>query len=119
MDVGDIMTSFTHLSGSIALLVKLNDITDPETMNVESEAVHLLNSRNSRLVSFEYNVDSTKNVLERTSKSTNGFHFTANAGNLQTVFPNALSKVVELVRETLFLSKRVQVIQKIYLKCLA
>ena len=108
LDVGDQMTSFTYLSGSIVLLVKLNDITQPETMNVEAEAIHLLNSRNSRLVTFEYNIDSTKNVLERTSLLTDGSYFTA-AANYQTVFPSVIDRTLEMIRETKFRSKRVEV----------
>ena len=50
VDLADILTPFKDQSGSIALLVKLNDATGQATMAVEAEAVHVLNSRNIRLV---------------------------------------------------------------------
>ena len=110
LDVGDILTDFTHLSGSIAFVVKLNDITQIDEMNVESEAVHLLNSRNTRLVTFEYNVDSQQNVCERSTLLTGGVHFAADSNNYQSVISSALNKTIDLVRDERFRSRRVQVI---------
>lgn len=111
LDVGDVLTDFTHLSGSIALVVKLNDITQIDEMNVESEAVHLLNSRNTRLVTFEYNVDSQQNVCERSTLLTGGVHFVADSNNYQSVISSALNKTIDLlVRDERFRSRRVQVI---------
>ncbi len=114
LDVGDVLTKFTHLSGSIALVIKLNDITNMDEMKVESEAVHLLNSRNARLITFEYNVDSSKNVMERSTLLTGGTHFPANSNSFQTVISSVLNKTVELVRDPKFLNRRVQVIITIY-----
>ena len=110
LDVGDVLTDFTHLSGSIAFVVKLNDITQIDEMNVESEAVHLLNSRNTRLVTFEYNADSQQNVFERSTLLTGGVHFAANSNNYQSVISSALNKTIDLVRDERFRSRRVQVI---------
>lgn len=109
MDVGDILTDFTHLSGSLALVIKLNDVTDKLTMSVESEAIHLLNSRNIRLISYEFNDDAKNKILERHSALTNGFHYPANAVNYQSVFTAALNKVTELVQQPAFRNRRVQV----------
>jgi hypothetical protein len=114
LDVGENLTSFTHLSGSIALVFKLNDITNMTEMKVESEAVHLLNSRNARLITFEYNDDSSKNVMERSTLLTGGTHFPANLNSYQTVISSVLNKTVELVRDPKFLNRRVQVIITIY-----
>lgn len=110
LDVGDVLTSFTHLSGSIALVFKLNDITNVNEMKVESEAVHLLNSRNARLITFEFNDDSSKNVMERSTLLTGGTHFPANFNSYQSVISSVLNKTVELVRDPEFLNRRVQVI---------
>lgn len=110
LDVGDVLTSFTHLSGSIVLVFKLNDITNVNEMKVESEAVHLLNSRNARLITFEFNDDSSKNVMERSTLLTGGTHFPANFNSYQSVISSVLNKTVELVRDPEFLNRRVQVI---------
>jgi hypothetical protein len=89
----------------------LNDITQINEMNVESEAVHLLNSRNTRLVTFEYNVDSQQNVFERSTLLTGGVHFAADSNNYQSVISSALNKIIDLlVRDERFRSRRVQVI---------
>jgi hypothetical protein len=110
LDVGDVLTNFTHLLGSIALVVKLNDITHISEMNVESEAVHLLNSRNTRLITFEYNINSQQNVCERSTLLTGGVHFAADSNNYQSVISSALNKTIDLVRDERFRSRRVQVI---------
>ncbi|XP_046639085.1 calcium-activated chloride channel regulator 3A-1-like [Daphnia pulicaria] len=111
LDVGDVLTSFTHLSGSIALVFKLNDITNMNEMKVESEAVHLLNSRNARLITFEYNDDSSKNVMERSTLLTGGTHFTANLNSYQSVISSVFNKTVELVRDPKFRNRRVQLLR--------
>jgi hypothetical protein len=110
LDVGDVLTNFAYLSGSIALVFKLNDITQIDQMNVESETVHLFNSRNIRLVTFEYNVDSTKNIFERSTSLTGGFYFPAKSNNYQSVISSVLNKTIDLVRDPLFRNRRVQVI---------
>lgn len=115
LDVGDVLTNFTYLSGSIALVIKLNDITNMDQMKVESEAVHLLNSRNARLITFEYNYDNSKNVLERSTLLTGGTYFPANSSSYQLVFSSALNKTIDLVKDPKFLNRRVQVTITIYI----
>ena len=110
LDVGDVLTNFAHLSGSIALVVKLNDITQIDQMNVESETVHLLNSRNIRLVTFEYNVNSTQNIFERSTSLTGGTYFAANLTSYTSVITSAINKTIDLLnRDQRFLNRRVQV----------
>lgn len=109
MDVADLLTDYTFLSGSIALIVKLNDVTNTTTMNVESEAIHVLNSRNVRLVAFEYNVDTKNQILERSAGLTNGFHYAATANDYQTVLSAAFTKTGDLIREPSFRNRRIQV----------
>lgn len=106
LDVGDILTEFTHLSGSIALLVKLNDITGEQQMNVECEATHLLNSRSARLVTFEFG---SNNVLVRSTLMSGGTHFPADSTNYQSVFSSAINKTLELTGESRYQNRRIQV----------
>lgn len=80
-------------------------------MNVESEATHLLNSRNIRLVSFEYGNNTRNKILDRTTSLSGGYHFAANMQDYRVVFPNVVSKLItELLPQSLFRSRRVQVI---------
>ncbi|XP_057366133.2 calcium-activated chloride channel regulator 3A-1-like [Daphnia carinata] len=108
LDVGDILTEFTHLSGSIALLVKLNDITGVQQMNVECEATHLLNSRSARLVTFEFG---SNNVLSRSTLMSGGTHFPADSTNYQTVFSSVINKALELVQESRYQNRRIQLVR--------
>lgn len=105
LDVGDILTPFTYQSGSIALLAKLSTGTYVEDMDVESEAVNLLNSRNVRLVTIEYTYDD----LSRITSLTGGSYFSINSNNYFSTISTALSQVVSLVKESKFQSRRIQV----------
>lgn len=110
LDTGDILTDYSYLAGSIVLLVKLSDVTDTNNMNVEAEAVHLLNSRNIRLVTIEFNPDVSKNkILERTTLLSGGTHFAANSSDYQTVFQIATNKTIDMVKEPFYRNRRVQV----------
>lgn len=107
LDAGDILTPYTHQSGSIIFLVKLNPVTDEEAMNTESEVVHLLNSRNARLVTIELGGSS----LERTTLLTDGFYYSCTDSYCQGLIMNAMDQVVTMVKQTKFQSRRVQLIQ--------
>ena len=110
LDVADAMTPFAHLSGSIALIIKLNDPTALEQMKIEADSINLLNSRNVRLISFEYSLQSSNTVLQRPTELSTGYHFPANSGDYTIVFQNAVTKTIDLVKETMFRNRRIPVI---------
>ena len=107
VDVADILTPYKDHSGSIALIVKLNDATGQATMAIEAEAVNLLNSRNIRLVTVEYGTSNL--VAQRSTLLSNGNFFNALSTNYQNVMTSAQQQVVDLSRQTQFQSRRVQV----------
>ena len=77
-------------------------------MNVESEAIQLLNSRNIRLVTAE--IGDGPRILERTTLLTAGSYFSDSSDNHESVILNALNQVKSyLISETSFTSRRIQV----------
>ena len=90
LDIGDNLSPFTYQSGSLVLLVKLSDST-AASMNVESEAINLLNSRNSRLVTVE--IGEGRQVLERTTLLTGGSYFSGTSTNYGSAITDALGVI--------------------------
>ena len=96
LDIGDNLSPFTYQSGSIVLLVKLSDST-ATSMNVESEAISLLNSRNIRLVTVE--VGDGPRVLDRTTLLTNGAYFPASPAGYVAAITGALNQITNIFLE--------------------
>jgi len=107
LDIGNTLSPFTYQSGSIVLLVKLSDST-VASMNVESEAISLLNSRNIRLVTAE--IGDGPKVLQRTTLLTCGSYFSGTLTNYGAAITEAL-KVIKGIIDSgeAFVNLRVQV----------
>ena len=65
MGVADLVTPYTHVSGSIILLIKYSEVTDFSFRPMESQVISILNARNSRLVAVEFGRNPEDFNLER------------------------------------------------------
>lgn len=109
LDIGDNLSPFTYQSGSIVLLVKLSDST-ATSMNTESEAINLLNSRNIRLVTVEIGDVSSPKLLERTTLLTSGAYFSAVPSGVSAAISGAITQINSYLSSgTNYINRRVQV----------
>ena len=77
-------------------------------MNVESEAIQLLNSRNIRLMTVE--IGDGRQVLERTTLLTGGSYFSGTSANYGSAITGALEDIRGIIRNgAAFANLRVQV----------
>ena len=112
LDVADLMKPYTHLSGSIVYLIKLNPATDISFSQTESEIISLLNIRNIRLVTVELGVNTEDFNLQRISDPvfTNSFYNPViNITSFGNTMDIAAGNVLQLVNENKYESLNMQV----------
>lgn len=109
LEVGKKMTPFAHLSGSVVLFFKLNSRTD-NTGNVESEVLALLNSRSTRLVTFELlKAETDLKSLKRLSMASNGAYLFATSSDYTNQVDAAINSTLSMAEEAKFQNRRITV----------
>ena len=110
LDIGDLLSSYTHLSGSIAVMIKLSSVSNPGSMLVESGLITLLNSRNIRLVTLEYATDASNFNMQRVTEQTDGYYYPVNSSDaMSSILSAAFDQINTIIQDISYQNRRLSV----------
>ena len=110
LNIGDLLSSYTYLSGSIVFMIKLSSVSNPDSMLVESGLITLLNSRNIRLVTVEYATNVANFNMQRLTEQTDGYYYQVNSsGAMSSTLSSAISQINTIVQDNNYQNRRLSV----------